>query len=218
MLLALAACQSTTRPVVPAGEAAYSAIAVPAPEASADHVIAPGDRIDVTVFREQDFSKENLLVDNSGNVTLPSIGQVRVAGMTQAQVAGIVAGQLGARYLRNPEVTVSLREMAMPMVSVEGEVKQPGVYEIPPGSTLLTAMALARSPTPTAKLDEIIVFRKIDGRNAGARFDLADIRAGAVPDPVIRNGDVIVVGYSQIRGVYQDILKAAPLFNVFTQF
>jgi len=149
---------------------------------------------------------------------LPSIGQVRVAGMTQAQVAGIVAGQLGARYLRNPEVTVSLREMAMPMVSVEGEVKQPGVYEIPPGSTLLTAMALARSPTPTAKLDEIIVFRKIDGRNAGARFDLADIRAGAVPDPVIRNGDVIVVGYSQIRGVYQDILKAAPLFNVFTQF
>jgi polysaccharide export outer membrane protein len=52
----------------------------------------------------------------------------------------------------------------------------------------------------------------------GARFDLTDIRSGTTPDPQILPGDVVVVGFSQVRGIYRDILDAAPLFNIFTRF
>lgn len=217
--VALAGCQKTVTTHLPRGAAAYETLAV-SPDVTYPraHVLGPGDRIDVTVFREPDFSSSNLLIDTAGNVYLPMIGQLTAAGMTQAEMAAIVSERLGASYIRDPNVTVSVREAALQAVSVEGEVKQPGVYQIQPGYTLLTAISLARSPTSTAKLDEILVFREIDGQRMGARFDLAEIRAGRVPDPQVLPGDVIVVGYSQVRAVYQDILKAAPLFNIFTQF
>lgn len=94
----------------------------------------------------------------------------------------------------------------------------PGVYQIAPGDTLLSIIARAQSPTKVAKLDEIVVFRTANGERLGARFDLRAIRAGRVPDPAIQNGDVVVVGYSALKGIYRDILQAAPLLNVFTQF
>ena len=87
-----------------------------------------------------------------------------------------------------------------------------------PGDTLLSAIARAQSPTNVARLDEIIVFRMVYGRRMAARFDLGKIRAGRAPDPQVLAGDVVVVGYSALRGVYRDVLQAAPLLNVFTQF
>jgi len=110
---------------------------------------------------------------------------------------------------------VSPREQT---IAVEGEVKLPGVYKVTPSDTLLSAIARAQSPTNVAQLNEIIVFRFINGQRMGARFDLRDIRAGRAPDPQVLAGDVIVVGFSSLKGVYRDILQAAPLLNVFTQF
>jgi polysaccharide biosynthesis/export protein len=110
---------------------------------------------------------------------------------------------------------VSTREQT---VAVEGEVKLPGVYKVSPSDTLLSAIARAQSPTNVAKLDEVIVFRTVNGRRMGARFDLNQIRSGQAADPQILGGDVIVVGFSSLKGVYRDILQAAPLLNVFTQF
>ena len=69
-----------------------------------------------------------------------------------------------------------------------------------------------------AKLDEILVFRTIDGRRMGARFDLNDIRSGRAEDPQIIGGDTVVVGYSSAKGIWQDFLASAPLFNLFYVF
>lgn len=216
---ALAGCERTVSSELPRGAAAYDVIAAPVPAtAPSVYVLRPGDRLNLSVFREKDFSAENVLVDTSGNATFPLLGSVHVAGMTQDQLAQMLRERLGARYLRDPRVDVAVATPALSTISVEGQVEQPGVYEVMPGSTLLTSMALARSTTDRAKLDEVLVFRTIDDKRMGARFDLAEIRAGRAADPAILPGDVIVVGYSQVRGVFQDILRASPLFNVFTQF
>ncbi|QQN72982.1 polysaccharide biosynthesis/export family protein [Croceicoccus sp. YJ47] len=215
--LAVAGCQKTVSSDAPAGPAAYEAIAVSAAEAyPPSYVLQPGDRIDIRVFREEEFSTQNILVDASGNIALPLVGEVRAAGVSPATLSDQVTQMLGRRYLRDPQVTVTLREAIARTVSVEGDVEQPGVYEIRPNYTLLSAIALAQSPSETAKLDEILIFRDIDGRRAAGRFDLAQIRAGKAADPQVLPGDVIVVGLSRTRQAYQDILRAAPLFNVFT--
>ncbi|RVQ67597.1 polysaccharide export protein [Croceicoccus ponticola] len=217
--MALAACQKTVESRLPSGADAYTAISV-APEVArpATYVLRPGDRLNLDVFREEAFSAEKLLIDSTGNVTLPVLGTIHAEGKTSDALAADIRARLASSYLRDPRVSVMVETPALATVSVEGEVEQPGVYEIAPGYTLLTALALARSPTDNAKMDEVLIMRTVDGRRMGGRFDAAEIRAGASPDPQILPGDVVVVGYSRTRGVFQDFLKTVPLLNVFAYY
>lgn len=213
---ALAGCQPTLDPVVPAGQAAYSAISATDVPANADaYFLQAGDQLAITVFREPDLSLAKVAVDNGGNVQLPLIGSIVVAGRNAAELGQDIERAYASRFIRDPHVTVSVVEAAPRIVSVEGEVTQPGAFEMKPGSTLLSALAMARSPKRTAKLDEIIVFRTLNGRRLGGRFNLQAIRSGSAPDPVVLDGDVVVVGFSQIQGIYEDVLRAAPLLNSF---
>ena len=93
--------------------------------------------------------------------------------------------------------------------------EDPGVYDIAGPTTLLGALARAKSPTQVAALDEIVVFRTVNGQRMGARFDLRRIRNGLDPDPQILGGDVVVVGFDSLKGAFRDVLQAAPFFNVF---
>jgi len=215
----LAGCERTVRSDLPTGTQAYEAIAIPAEVANPTaYLLRAGDRINMSVLQEEDFSADKILIDNTGNVTLPIIGTIHAAGLTPDGLAAQIRERLAQTYLRDPVVSVLLETPAVTTISVEGEVEYPGVFEIAPGHTLLTALALARSPTDKAKLDQVMIFRTVDGERYGGRFDVAAIRAGRVPDPLVIPGDVVVVGYSQARGVFQDFLKAAPLLNVFTRY
>ena len=60
------------------------------------------------------------------------------------------------------------------------------------------------------------MFRDINGRPAAARFNVADIRLGKQPNPEILGNDTVVVGFSNLKGVYRDILAASPLVASFS--
>lgn len=213
--IALAGCTTTTKnPNLPSGEAAYAVIPANVPP-PATYAIRPLDVLTLRVFGEPDISTEAMQVDQAGQIQVPLIGTVAVAGKSVTDVTKEIATLLGAKYLVDPQVAVSVKEVAMSYVSVEGEVKLPGVYEINKDTTLLTAIARAQSPLPTAKLNEIVVFRTVNAQRMVARFNLKDIRTGVSPDPMIIDGDVVMVGFSGSKGLWQDILKTAPFFNVF---
>lgn len=217
---ALGACQSTLQSAqLPEGAAAYALVPPQdgAPIRQA-YRIGPGDLISVQVFQEPDLSNDKVQVDDAGRIQLPLAGDVLAAGLSAPELSRVIAERLGREFLRNPQVVVALVSTREQTVAVEGQVKMPGVYKITPDDTLLSAIARAQSPTNVARLDEVIVFRMVNGQRMGARFDLAAIRAGRSPNPQILAGDVVVVGYSSLKGVYRDILQAAPLLNVFTQF
>ena len=215
----LGGCQPTLHSQLPQGASAYDAVAV-ADDAQAKlySLLQPGDTISVRVYREEELSLDKLIIDDAGNVALPLIGEVPAAGRSAAQLGAEVESAYAARFLRDPHVTISLVDATPRTVSVEGQVFKPGVYEMRPGQTLLAAMALAGSPNDTARMDEVLVFRTIEGQRMGARFDLTEIRAGRMPDPVIMPNDVVVVGFSSLRGAYQDFLKTAPIIGAFSRF
>lgn len=217
-MAALAACQPQLKSELPLGAPAYAALggAVPAPVAS--YQIRPGDRVSVNIFQEPELSQQDLIVDNAGAVTLPLIGSVQMGGRSTDEVSREIERAYGARYLRDPQASVTLRAAQPLTITVDGEVGQPGVYEIRPGYTLVSAVALARGTTPTAKFDEVLVIRTIDGQRAVARFDITAIRSGRDADPQMLPGDQVVVGFDRVRGAYRDVLQASPLFNIFTQF
>ncbi|MBF7012805.1 polysaccharide biosynthesis/export family protein [Novosphingobium resinovorum] len=212
---ALGGCASTSNnPSLPRGSAAYQVIppTVPVPNA---YPVRPKDKLTLRVFNEPDISQDELRVDDVGMIQIPLIGSVKAEGRSVDELSSDIAARLGTRYIKNPQVAVSVKEPAPSYVSVEGEVEKPGVYEIDGRTTLLAALARAESPTATAKLNEIVVFRTINDQRMVARFNLKEIRVGLTPDPMILDGDVVMVGYSRSKGLWQDILKTAPIFNAF---
>jgi polysaccharide export outer membrane protein len=59
------------------------------------------------------------------------------------------------------------------------------------------------------------VFRTVNGKRMGGVFDIRQIRAGSANDPQILGSDIVVVGFSQARRMWEDILKTIPVLNVF---
>lgn len=220
--LAVGACQPTLKSRLPVGPAAYQAIAAteqPVTPAG-PYLLRPGDHVAVTVYQEQDLSEADVPVDETGRISLPLVGELHVAGRSVGDVSAEVQRAYGARFLRDPQVNVRLQKAQARTISVEGQVAKPGQFEVEPGAsnTLLSAVAMAGSPTDAAKLDEVLVFRTVNGQREGARFDLNAIRAGRAADPQIMPGDVVVVGFSSLRGLYKDILQASPLLYGVFQF
>jgi polysaccharide export outer membrane protein len=215
----IAGCSTPVSPDLPRGPSAYAVVPPPSPDAQYVYKIGPLDILNITVFQEPDLSFQNLPVDASGSLSFPLIGDVRAEGKTTSELAHEIAARLGKNYLINPQVTVVVVASQSQHVTVEGNVTQPGVYDINGPSTLLQALALARSPTRTAKLDQVVIFRVVNGQRMGAVFDVNAIRAGAVPDPEIRGGDVVVVGFSGIKGAFRDFLQSAGvIYYVFRAF
>jgi polysaccharide export outer membrane protein len=212
----LAGCTGV-RSTLPRGESAYTIFTPASAEnVQRDYRLGPLDTVSVVVFQEPELSFQNMQIDASGNLLYPLVGSVRAQGKTAAELSAELADRLN-RFLVDPQVTVSVASSVSQRVTVEGAVTQPGVYDVKGSSSLLEALALARSPTRVAKLDEIVVFRNINGERHGARFDIKRIRAGLDPDPEILGGDVVVVGFSFVQEAWRDFLTAAPILNVFTR-
>ena|SRR5690242_1068145 len=204
---------------LPHGMASYAMMPPPDPsQQAAAYRIGPLDVLRVTVFQEKDLSFDQIQVDASGNLAFPLIGTVHAGGKTAAEVSSDIAAALAKQYLVNPQVSVSVASSVSQNFTVEGDVKQPGVYAINGTSTLLGALAQAQSPTEVAKLDQVVIFRDINGKRAGAVFDVKAIREGRVPDPEVLGGDVIVVGFDQVKGVFRDLFKTAPFLYIFRYF
>lgn len=204
---------------LPSGEAAY-AVMPPARGTGGlgDYRIGVQDVISVRVFQEPDLTFEEMQVDASGTINFPLIGRMQAAGKSPFELSNSIEEGLGRGFIRSPQVVVGVVESAALRVTVEGSVEGPGVFEIAGNTTLLEAIARAKGPTNTASLDEIVVFRDIEGERMGAVFNLQDIREGKAPDPQILGGDRIVVGYSGLKGAYRDFIQAAPILNVFARF
>lgn len=185
-------------------------------DADDSYMIGPLDTVSVAVFQEPDLSAQNAQVDAAGDVLLPLIGSVHAAGKSPPELAALYTEKL-QRYVKKPRVTVTVNSITQ-KVAVEGSVQQPGLYEVRGRSSLLEALAMAQSPTRVAALNEVVVFRQMNGQRAGAVFDVRRIRAGLDPDPIIRGGDRIVVGYSWLKGAWRDFLSATPMVNAFTRF
>lgn len=212
---ALAACTSAGPSPLPMGSSAYAVVPEhAAPDMAAD-AVRPGDRLAIKVFGEPELTGENYVVDAGGYIQVPLVGELIVLQQSPRMIAAELERRLQTRYVKNASVTVSVIDRPLATFTVEGDVNQPGLFPAGPNTTLLSALAQARSPSKTAELKDVIVFRKVNGERAGARFDLQAIRRGRAPDPQILAGDTVVVGNSAIRTAWNDFLQATPLFNIF---
>jgi polysaccharide export outer membrane protein len=174
-----------------------------------DYVIGPDDVIAVNVFQVPDLSG-TVQVDSDGNVLLPLLGSLPAAGRTTGQLSQQIAAAYGSRYVRDPKVTVSVKNSDSLKVTVDGAVVQPGIYPITGGTTLMQAIALAKGPDTKLASSKVAIFRTVGQNRTEAVFDLSDIRDGKVQDPQLQARDIVVVDTSGVRKFLQDISPIAP--------
>lgn len=182
-----------------------------------DYKIAPLDTLKVTVFQVPELSGE-FDVDLTGHISLPLIGNVKAVDLTTSQLDTRLTEMLGQKYLQSPDVSVGVKASSTRVVTVDGSVRQPGVFPVSGPMTLMRVIALAKGTDENANPKRVAVFRQIQGQRMAAAFDLTSIRRGQAEDPRIYSGDIVVVDGSMVKAVQREILGALPILSVFRPF
>jgi len=137
-----------------------------------------------------------ILVDQNGNILLPSIGSIKVAGLTipkvQEKIYNIVSPNL-----KEASVTVRLINFK---ISVIGDVEHPGVYPISNERVTITdALGLAGDLNITATRTNVLLVREIDGQRKFFHIDLTSKNLFSSPYYYLKNNDLIYVTPGKLK-------------------
>ena len=174
------------------------------------YYVGPFDRLTIDVFGIEELTGREYQVDASGRLSFPLAGVIDVNGKAPGEVESELNARLQQAHIRNPQVTVNLKEAISRVVTVEGQVNKPGQYPVIGRLTLMGAIARAEGTDEFTRLDDVVVFRTVAGQRYAALYNLDAIRHGAYPDPEIFASDVVMVGESRGRRLFKDILSVMP--------
>lgn len=217
--LAVAACGKTPPLESNANLAVVDGVALPEPSvgdrrfAGRPYLVGPFDTLTIDVFGIEELEARKVQVDASGRAAFPLIGSFVAAGKSPSEIAAELEAALRGRFVRNPQVTVNLEETVSQVVTFDGQVQKPGLYPVIGDMSLMQGIATSGGLTEFAKLDDVVVFREAAGQRYAALYNLGAIRRGIYPDPEIYAGDIVVVGDSNARRLFRDVLAATPLLT-----
>jgi polysaccharide export outer membrane protein len=148
-----------------------------AKDSAQDYQIGAGDILEITTWKEPDFSREEVLVRLDGKITFPLLNDVQAAGRTTLDLKGVIENGL-KDYVASPVVTVNVRQPLSKRFYILGEVLRTGEYPLVKHLTVLQAFALAGGFTEWASKKEIILLRQEDGKEKIYRINYKDITKG----------------------------------------
>jgi polysaccharide biosynthesis/export protein len=209
---------SSTAAQVPAATSVPLAGAVPLP----NYKITASDLLEIEVFGVEEL-KRTVRVNTAGSISLPLVGMVQVAGLTATEAEALIAQRYDADFLRNPQVSVFIKEFTTLRVTIDGAVAKPGIYPLTGQITLLRALALAGGGAQLANMEDVLLFRLNDaGAQEVMKFDVKKIRNGELEDPMLKGDDLVVVNKSGARellkdSIFRDVLDFINPFSVLTR-
>ncbi len=154
--------------------------------------LGAGDVIEVRVYREQEISGI-YQVGSEGDVAFPLCQRVVVAGLTANGAADKFRECLAAGFMRDPQVTVLVREYNSKKVFVFGEVQKPGTFPYQDGMSVVQAVTIAGGFTKTASQNSTSVTRRIRGQEVKVKVNVQDIALGKAPNFTLEPGDIVYV-------------------------
>ena len=165
----------------------------PPPSAADDSTLGAGDVFDVRVFGEESLSS-SYRVAQDGSIDFPLVGRLAVAGLEPTQIADLIQRELQARdYLRNPQVSVFVKEYNSKRVSVMGAVARPGTFPVSSQMTVVQVISLAGGFTPLANRDGTVLTRRTSGQIRRYPIAAGEVAEGNAEDLPVRAGDIIYV-------------------------
>jgi protein involved in polysaccharide export with SLBB domain len=192
-------CRPALLAIVLGGLSGLSAC-YPAPKhaTAADEVGVPQDRVgiddtfDVRVYGEADLSGM-FRVATDGTVDYPLAGRLQVAGLRTGEIQELLVNRLKDKYLKEPQVIVTIKDRNSQKISVLGQVTRPGQVGYYPNMTIVDAIANAGGFTGIAAKNSVNLRRQVAGKVEIHTFPVADISEGRSPNVMVLPGDVLVV-------------------------
>lgn len=180
------------------------------------YIIGPGDTLDLRFLSAANTNLGGIFqLLNDGSTTLPILGSVVLEGLTLNQ-ANRWLTSLYRRYLRSPEITLSISQPRPMQISVVGEVENPGLYVINPGGggasavegkqaeitglpTVVSAIQKAGGITLHSNLADVRLQRQLPGVTSQLRETQLNLvtllqKGDKRQNPFLFDGDTIVIG------------------------
>lgn len=149
--------------------------------ASDSYRLGAGDVINISVYGEDDLSRQKYRLPDSGSISYP-FGEVHALGLSLSELESRIADGLRGGYLINPRVSVSMEEYRP--FFINGQVEKPGAYPYQPGMSVRKAVALAGGFKERASESKIFVMRETDPQHTQSKI---------ASDGAVFPGDTITV-------------------------
>ena len=155
--------------------------------------IQPGDVLEISVWKEESLLRE-VLVRPDGGLSFPLVGNIQAAGKSVEALQAEVAEHL-TKYIPDPVVTVSIRQLSGNKVYVIGKVARPGEFVANRYMDVVQALSVAGGMTPYAASNKVKVLRRENGVLKSIPFRYGDIEKGEDLDQniILQSGDVVLV-------------------------
>ncbi|MBA3999062.1 polysaccharide biosynthesis/export family protein [Brevundimonas sp.] len=193
-------------------------------DAEPEYLIYPGDELDIQTPTAPELNRA-VRVGPDGRISMPLIGQVMAADRSLPELEASLATAY-ARQLRHPMVEVTLTQAGPLKVWVDGEVRTPGVYDMPGDIEAWQAIIMAGGFLPTGRRSQVALVRRGPGNVRMMRVvDLSGPRTTAV---ALRRSDILYVPrttlaelavfFSQIRDSLPVSFSYSINDSVYTRF
>ncbi|HHY45720.1 MAG TPA: hypothetical protein GX506_00270, partial [Firmicutes bacterium] len=178
-------------------------------------MIKPGDTLEISVWGHDDL-RAAIIVREDGMISFPLVGEVMASDLTAPQLCDILRSRL-ADYIKNPSVTVVVKQERPLRIQVLGCVRTPGVYSFQGQAFVSDAIAAAGGTTPEGDLTAVTVTRRersVHGGSGGAiTVNLEELLSGRGDRGplVLQDGDIVyvpralrvrVIGWVEAPGEY----------------
>lgn len=172
---------------------AGDAVAQQGERPSASYKILPGDVLLVSVWKEPDLQLE-LLVRPDGAISFPLAGEIWTHDRSVSDIQTELTARL-SRYITDPVVTVSIKEVLGNKIYVIGQVNAPGTFIVNPQVDVLQALSMAGGTTPFADLNNIVILRRNNEQQSALSFNYKQVIEGRnlEQNVILNSGDVVVV-------------------------
>jgi polysaccharide export outer membrane protein len=177
----------------------------------ARYKLQPGDRFDVS-YRYTPELNQSVTIEPDGYVNLDPTGPIKVSELSVDQATDLIT-RLANKRLRDPKVTLTLKDFHKPYYVVAGEVNHPGRFDMEQPTTALQAILTAGGMEAAARSSQIILFRHINADDDEVHvLDLHNVkkRSDLEHDLMLQPGDMLLVPRDRIAKM-ERIIKATNI-------
>jgi polysaccharide export outer membrane protein len=163
-----------------------------APLSAPEDRVGLDDTFEVRVYGETELSG-TFRVATDGTVDYPLAGRIAVAGLRTGEIQQLLVTRLKDKYLKEPQVMVTIKDRNSQKISVLGQVGKPGQVAYYPNMTIVDAIASAGGFTGIAAKNSVNLRREVGGKIETHVYRVADISEGRSQNVMVLPGDVLVV-------------------------
>jgi polysaccharide export outer membrane protein len=175
----------------------------PFAERNSRYRLQPTDVVEIHYRYTPEFD-QTVAVQPDGFVSLQIVGDLKLQGLTLDQVKAAILAEASQR-LKDPEITLVLKDFEKPYFVVGGEVGAPGRFEMRGTVTALQAIAMAGGfKTASAKHSQVILFRRVGADLAEAKIlNLKAAMSMPAKEPLadLQSGDMLIVPQNRVSKI-----------------